>query len=792
LRLLSVILITLNFGFTFSFASQKNSTKRTKEVQIVTGKIVDIKVLGLKKVDPEAILGKLKLKVNDQFSADTESFIAKDIKTVFAMGLFDDISVEKEVLPQGIVLKYNITEKPSITEIVYEGNSDIKKEDLEEASGIKAFEIVNASKIQDAVEKLQKFYEEKGFFLAKIESRVEAIVPNESSRLVFNIVENEKVKVKKISFIGNKQLKDGFLKDRMAIREMGFFSGLSGSGAYKQDAFDRDVQLLKFLYFNEGFLQVRIDRPQVTVTPDKKSIYITFRIEEGQKYDVGDVDFSGDLLFTNSELSDSIEINKTKVFSYEIMQKDLQALQAKYGDLGYAYANVIPKTNIKEAERKVDITFEFDKGNKVYLGKINVIGNSKTRDKVVRRELKIFEGELYNETRRRDSVERVQRLGFFDEVNFKTSADPENPDIMNIDINVKERNTGQIQLGAGYSSSSGFNLNGSVKQTNFLGKGQNLGAGLNISGSESFYNLNFTDPYFNDTLWSVGYDLYQSYSPRTEYTEKKLGGAIRFGHPIAEDLNLFARYKLDRTDLDPVVVNGVEKTDRALFPIQTASGITSSITGTVEYDKRNDRFSPSKGIFASASLEYAGIGGQIKYTRSTNTFRYFKKLFWEVIWRNNINYSSIASNDGVSDPPFNELFLLGGPYSLRGYRFSTVGKTRFSDKLFNDADIVARYPNVDERREFANRPFGGTKQLIYQTELEFPVIAEAGIKGVFFYDVGQAEDQLSMNQFYSDVGFGFRWFSPIGPLRFEWGIPLRKYDKSPEPVSFEFSIGTPF
>jgi outer membrane protein insertion porin family len=296
-----------------------------------------------------------------------------------------------------------------------------------------------------------------------------------------------------------------------------------------------------------------------------------------------------------------------------------------------------------------------------------------------------------------------------------------------------------------------------------------------------------------DTRWSLGFDLYQSISNRYDYNEKKLGSAFRFGHPLGEHIFGSLRYKLERTRLDPIVdINGNDITDRVLFPLDTASGVTSSVTGILEYDRRNDRFSPSKGIYASTSLEYAGLGGDLKYNKGNATFRYFKKIFWEVVWRNNLSYSFIASQDSAKNPPFNELYLLGGPYSLRGYRYFRIGNTVFSNNLYNM--YLAPPYSYDSNRasQAAIRPFGGRKQALYQTEFEFPLIAEAGIKGVAFYDVGQAADELSSDNFYSDVGFGFRWFSPIGPLRFEWGFPMKRTDISPDPVVFDFSIGSPF
>lgn len=753
-------------------------------------RVQQIEIKGQRKIEKDAIEAKLKTKVGGAFSA---ALIKEDIQAIFKSGFFYDVQVSKETQGNQVRLTYTVVEKPSIAEVVYEGNVELKSDELVEASGIKAYEIVSTSKLRDGLDKLQKLYEDKGFFLAKIDLKIEDVVQGETVKVVYSIKENDKVKVKKITFLGNQKLKDGFLKSRMATNEGGFFSGLSGSGGFKQDAFDRDTQMLRYLYFNDGYVQVKIDRPQVYVTPDKKNIYITIRIDEGEQFDVGEIDFAGDILFPREELAAGIEINKKKIFSYEVLQKDLADLQAKYGDLGYAFANVIPRTRINEKERKVDVTFEFDKGNKVYFGQINVVGNSKTRDKVVRRELKIREGELYNETRRRQSLENIQRLGFFDEVNFKTSTPPEKPDQLNIDIVVKERNTGSIQLGAGYGSVTGFTLQGQVNQSNFLGKGQKLGAGLNVSRDGSYYNFNFTEPYFNDTEWSLGADIYQSISSRYDYNEKKLGGAFRFGHPVGEDLQASVRIKDETTVLDAVFDStGKEITDEDLFPLSTASGEARTITGILEFDQRNDRMSPTKGSYASASVEYAGLGGHLNYTKANTTFRYYHKVFWDVVWRNNLSFANIVSHDGKKNPPFNELYLLGGPYSLRGYRFFRIGKQVFSNKLYSDADVIAKYPNPEDRRRYATRPFGGTAQGLYQMEFEFPLIAEAGIKGVTFYDLGGADDGLRSTQLFDDVGFGFRWFSPIGPLRFEWGFPMRPTDASPDSVVFEFSIGAPF
>lgn len=771
----------------YSKKAERAATKAVEEEKSFKGVVIEkILVKGNRKIEADAIRNKLISKVGGVYNEDT---IRQDIQELFNLGFFYNVEVDKT---DGLktTLTYTVTEKPSIAEIEYKGHDELEETELKDAAGIKPYEILNMAKIREAQEKIEKLYEDKGFFLARVSSHVEPGKDPDTVKLIFDIIENDKVKVKRISFIGNKKMPSGKLKAGMATQEGGFFSFISGAGAYKQDAFDHDVQMLNYLYFNEGYVQVKIDRPQVYVTPDKKAIYITIRVEEGEQFKVGTVDFTGDLLFSRAELFETTHIQEQDLFRYQILQDDLKALQAKYGDLGYAYANPIPRTRIREADKEVDITFEIDKGYKVYFGKFNMVGDSKTRDKVIRREMRIVEGELYNETRKRESLENIKRLGYFEEVTFNNKTPKGRNDIMDIDVVVKERNTGTIQVGAGYSNFNGFVFNGQVNQTNFLGKGQSLGISIDLSKVQSLYKASFTEPYFMDSLWSVGGDIYRSQRALTEYTETKTGADVRIGHPLAPFLNGFIRYKLDKTQIDDAEPpNG----DPDLYPSSTANGLTSSATFTLEYDKRDDRFSPSKGVFTSLSLEYAGLGGDLAYTKGFATARYYHKLFWDVVWRNNLTYGFISSNKPGQAPPFNELFLLGGANSLRGFDWFTVGKRKKSNAILNSFCSTLPCTVGADAENAAMRPFGGTQELFYNLEFQFPLITEAGIKGVVFYDVGAAEDALDADLFRQDVGFGFRWFSPIGPLRFEWGFPLQRKEQYGEnPVNFEFAIGAPF
>lgn len=756
-----------------------------------------IKIVGNRKIEKDAIIEKLINKAGDPLSM---AAVKEEVQNLFKTGYFQDVEVSDApgAAKGSVILTYKVVERPSILSIEYKGNSEIDDDELGELTKLKPFAIIDYGKITKGVADIQKAYEEKGYYLAKVTYEV---IPaeNQTVKVVFNVEENTQVLVKRISFLGNTKVPSDDLKSKMQTQEGGLFSGLSGSGTYKQDAFEQDVQMLSYLYFNKGYVQAKVSRPEVTVTPDKKGIYISIRIEEGEQFHTGEVSFSGDLLFPTEELLETAKIDESDIFIYETVQSDIRDFTAKYGDLGYAYTNVIPKTFVRDQDRKVDIVYEFDKGSKVYFGTINVVGNSRTRDKVVRRELRVGEGELYNETRKRESLDNIRRLGFFENVEFNAKTPSGREDLMDIDIVVKERNTGSFQLGAGYSSFSGPIFNAQLNQTNFLGKGQNVGLQVDYSKLQKRYRLNFTEPYFMDTWWTLGFDVFRNDSNIPNlFREKVEGAAVRIGHPIyGRYLYGFLRYKLDNTEL--FMLPGQNATD--VMKPETATGVSSSVTASIEYDKRNDRFAPTKGIHTSASYEMAGLGGDLDYNKTDAFFRWYHNIFWNLVLRTNFTYGMVQApkDKGV---PFTKKYRLGGPYNMRGFDFYDIG-TRMRSPLrraYLTCTPLPGYPNLPRPNQcmspdgVGDRDYvviGGEQQALAMIELEFPLVKEAGIRGVFFYDVGAAADALVDTFFREDAGFGVRWFSPIGPLRFEWGFPLDRRTGE-EGSEFQFAIGAPF
>ncbi|NBX68746.1 MAG: outer membrane protein assembly factor BamA [Proteobacteria bacterium] len=747
-----------------------------------------VEVVGNRKIEAAAIKQKLHTQVGATLN---KQLVREDIRALFALGFFEDISVVQQDTEQGLKIVFKVKEKPTILKIDYEGLDAIEKDDLKDLVLVKEYELLNRQKLNESVEKIVQKYEEKGFYLADVRYEVTPMPNSTDVQVTFKAKENDKITVRKINIIGNKVIPTDELKAIMQTKEGGVFSWMTGSGSYREVVFERDIAALGFYYGTQGYVRARFGKPEVTVSPDKKWIYITFFVEEGLQYTVGNVDFSGELLFNRAELNENMELISGDTFNTEILRRDTLRLTEKYGDLGYAFANVVPQPIIHDDTRQVDITFDVDRGQRVYIGKIEVTSNTKTKDKVVRRELTIHEGELFNGTKKRESKENVTRLGYFDSVEFHQTTSKEDPNVVDIDIKVKERSTGQLVIGAGYSTGGvGFIANAQLSQNNFLGNGQVASFSAQIqTGTKLYeYSLSFQEPYYGATLWSAGGDLYQVrrnvavLEAVNSFEEIKTGSAVKLGHPVYNFMNMFLTYKFEHAYVRPSSI-----IDKTLYPKEDVNGYTSSVAGNLVYDKRDDRFDPRDGFFGSITSEYAGLGGDRYFLKSTATAKYFHPIIWDFVFRFHLTGSNIART-GSRRVPNNELYLMGGLFSLRGYDPFSIG-----------GDPVTLSNNPDDLSEEAKKAglagkkilIGGLNQVLMNAEIEFPLLKEARIRGVIFADVGNAFNDFSKitgPKLYANLGWGFRWFTPIGPLRFEFGYPMVNSGAS----KFFFTIGPPF
>jgi len=754
-------------------ASKKpQANARLSNMDALFGKTVaKIEFRGLSRIEKDAVQAKLVTKLQQPLSSESAR---GDIRAIFGMGFFEDIEILGEADGERVNLTYVLRERPVISNIRFDGNERIGTNDLKEVVKLREWAIFDANKAKEDAALIQKHYEEKGFYLAKVRFEVKSVKPGEVE-LIYRINDFDKVQIKKITFLNNRHYSDDQLKNILQeTREGGFMSFLSGSGSFKESAFKQDLQRLTYWYLDHGYVKFRYENPVVTVSEDKRWLFVSIYLDEGDQYKMGELEFGGDLLFTKDELRQELLLKQGEVFSISKRNFDIQRLTEKYQDLGYAFVNVVPKMNLQEDAKAVSMEYDFEKGSLVYFGEINVAGNTKTHDKVIRRELKIREGELYSGSKLRQSRENVERLGFFapGEVVFNTSSPKGNPDVLNIEISVKERSTGTITLGAGYGSIQGFFFTGTVAEINFLGRGQTLSLASQYSTDQNnkSFNLGFTDPYAFDSPWSLGYDLYYvgMQIPRKYFT-RKLGFDVRLGYPVADFVNAYITYKNEGLKATP--------TEGVLFdPVEAErdSGVLSSIVWSLVRDKRNNRYETTDGNYQSVSLETAGLGGTKKFVKWVLNNRYYARVVGDLVFRNSVETGQVYGLAGEQIPP-SERFYLGGPNNMKGFEQFSLGPTY--------VDVAG---NV--------RPKGGTFQAFALFELEYPLIREAGLKWALFYDIGNTWDTFPKGNDFTlrqDWGFGLRWFSPIGPLRFEWGFPIKARGGELSPV-FQFFIGPPF
>jgi outer membrane protein insertion porin family len=772
--------------------------------------VTELRVQGNRGIEKDAILGRVQTRVGKSLQAET---VRSDIQALFSMGYFNDIDVQAESASEGsgVIVTYVVRERPVIAAIEFDGNERLSSTDLAEVVKVKQWSILDFNKVQEDVALIQKHYEDKGFYLAKVSFAIrplsteslsplpplsaEAPEPGTSSEagqapkapagpaeqvaLIYKIQDYDKVQIKKITFLNNTRFSDEKLKSILAeTREGGLFSFMSGSGSFKESAFKTDLQRLTYWYLENGYVKFRYDNPIVTVSDDKRWLFITIRVDEGEAYRIGSYGFGGDLLFPTNELRKELTLTEGELFGISRRNADIQSLTEKYQDLGYAFTNVIPKMAFNDDARTVDIEYVFEKGNLVHFGEINVIGNTKTHDKVIRRELKIREGELYSGSLLRISRENVERLGYFQpgEVIFNTVSPKGKPDVLDVDISIKERSTGTITLGAGYGSVQGFFLTTQISEINTFGRGQTLtlaGQYARDNRAKSL-NLGFTEPFAFDTKWVLGGDLFYVFFPiPNKYDTRKWGANLRLGYLVADFTNLFFTYKNERiTVLSP---------DASNDPAEVAAdnGLLSSVVGSMVYDRRNNRFETTAGDFRSVSLEFAGLGGEKRFIKAVGNNRFYRRVVGDLVFRNSIEVGHIFNLANELVPP-SERFFLGGPNNMRGYNLFSVGPTRAVTRTGTGGASVT-----------VQEPLGGTSQFFALSELEYPLIREAGVKLVTFFDAGNAFTSLSRLALRTNYGVGFRWFSPIGPLRFEWGFPLNRRANESESV-FQFFIGPPF
>jgi outer membrane protein insertion porin family len=721
----------------------------------VDQRIAGIEFKGNRKIEANAILQVLKSTKGGLYS---ESDVAADIRAIFKMGYFQDVTADSADSPQGKIITFTVQERALVSEINIKGNKKIDTGDIEGVLTVKARQVLNPEKAKTDVERIRGLYHSKGYYNAEITDRIEKVT-DKDIRIVFNIVENEKLYVKKINFDGNRAFSEKELKNIMKTSEKGLFYFINDSGVLKEDELKQDVGKLNAFYLNSGFINAQVGEAEVT--HDQKGIYLKISITEGKQFKVGKIDIKGDALkLSKEQILEKLRINKKEYFDREAVMKDIDFLTQSCNDEGYAYAEVTPRTNPQENNQTVDVTYQISKGNKVYFNRISITGNTKTRDKVIRRQLALAEGDLYSSSSLKKSYEALNRLRYFEEVDFQTEKGTvENQ--TDVNIRIKEKPTGMFSIGAGYSALDNAVITGSVTQQNFLGKGQILSLKASIGGRSSQYDISFIEPWlFDIPLWSK-LDLWNYTRQYDTYNLATFGGGFSLGYPIWELISGSIGYRLTSD-----TVKDVTSTASTYVQKQIGTTITSAVGITLARDTTDDNIFPTKGSKNSIYMTHAGgfLQGDNSFTKYGIRTAWFFQLPVETVFGIYGQGGYLQGNQG-KDAPIYERYILGGINTIRGLR-----------------DVGPRDPATNDL-------LGGLTMMTYSAEYIFPLIKNAGMKGVAFYDIGNTWNSgYNFGDMRQTAGVGVRWYSPIGPLRLEYGFVLDR--KSDEPIGrFEFTMG---
>ena len=734
--------------------------------------IKDIRVEGIQRTEAGTVFSYLPVKVGDTMSDEKA---AAAIKALFATGFFKDVRLEID----GQVLVVVLEERPAIASLEFTGLKAFKPEDLKKSLrdvGLAESRIFDRAMVERAEQELKRQYLAQGHYSVQVTT---TITPLERNRVGVNFAVNEGdiAKIKQINIIGAGAIKESDLLDLMVLRTPGWLTWYTKNDQYSKQKLSGDLETLRSHYLDRGYLEFNIESTQVSISPDKQDIYITINLTEGEKYTVSSVKLAGQLLLPEAELTKLVQVKPGEVFSREKMTETTKAISERLGNDGYAFANVNAAPELDKEKRQVAFTVFIDPGRRVYVRRINVTGNTRTRDEVVRREMRQAESGWYDGEKINKSRTRVDRLGYFEEVTVETPPVAGTTDQVDMEVKVKEKPTGNILLGAGFSSAEKFTVSGSVQQQNLFGSGKHVGVQVSTSESNKIYSLSHTDPYFTVDGISQGFDVYYRKTDTSTlavgaFGSKSAGIGGRWGFPIAEDdyLNLGLSY--DHTTLQLDVNSPVRYQDYVTR--FGATGDTLLATVGWQKDGRDSLLVTTKGVYRRAVLELSLPGSTATYARATYQHQHFFPLTRKMTLALN-GEVGLAKSYGNKDLPFFKNFYAGGIGSVRGFDSSSLGPR----------DVAT------------NEALGGDTRLIGNAELLFPVPGMGQDKSMrlsVFADAGNVwgyDTKFSTGSLRYSAGVALAWNSPMGPLKFSFANP---FNKKPEDKvqRLQFQMGSVF
>ncbi len=732
--------------------------------------VKDIRVEGIQRTEAGTVFSYLPVKVGDMLNNEKA---AQSIKTLFATGFFKDVRIEVE----GNVMVVVVQERPAIAKINFVGLKEFDNAVIVKAlkeAGIAEGRIFDRAQLEKSEQELKRQYLTRGKYAVAITTTVTPLERNRVG-INFNIEEGAAARIKQINIVGAKAFKEKELVGLMELTTPGLLTWYTKNDQYSRQKLSADLEKMKSFYMNRGYLEFNVESTQVSISPDKQDVFITANVSEGERYQVSSVKIAGDFSVPEDDLRALVSLKPGDVFSRERLNGTTKAISERLGKEGYAFANVNAAPEVDKEKRQVAFTIFIDPGKRVYVRRLNVSGNTKTRDEVIRREMRQMEGGWYDADRVTASKTRLDRLGFFSEVAVETPAVQGTSDQIDVNMNVVEKPTGNLMLGLGFSSTEGIVVSGSIAQNNFMGSGNNVGIQVNTSKINTVYSFSYTNPYFTKDGVSQGFDVYHRKldSTRTAvspYKTQSTGAGLRFGFPISEKQSLTFGAGIDLTEIETFENSAQRYKDFATtYP---GANLTLPLSVNWVSDGKDSFLFPTAGRFQKAGLEVAIPGGDLTFYRATYQVQQYFPLSkaFTLMLNGDLGYADGYGETNVL--PFYKNFYAGGVNTVRGYKAGSLGP-----RDANDAST------------------GGTRRIVGNAEVLWGVPGmEKSLRMGVFFDAGQvfAQNQnISVSDLRYSTGISAAWISPVGPLKFSFGQALNKQDGD-KAESFQFQLGNTF
>ena len=729
------------------------------------GTIEAVRVEGTQRIEPETVRSYMRINPGEPFDPIK---IDGSLKSIFATGLFADVTLRRD----GNTLVVIVVENPIINRIAFEGNIRLDNETLTAETRLRPRVVFTRTKVQSDVRRLVELYRRSGRFAATVEPKV---IPLEQNRvdLVFEINEGPVTGIQSVNFVGNRAFSDGRLRGEITTTESAFWRIFTTSDTYDPDRLTFDRELLRRFYLSEGYADFRVLSAVAELTPEREGFIVTFTIEEGERYRFGAVELTTTLRNLDPEqLRGQLETVSGDWYDASAIEESIANMTDSAGNLGFAFVDIRPRVERDRENLTIALTYDIQEGPKVFVERIDIQGNVRTLDRVIRREFRLVEGDAFNSAKLRRSRQRIRNLGFFKTVEV-ANAEGSSSDKTVVTVDVEEQSTGDLTFGAGFSTTDGPVGSISLRERNFLGRGQDVRLGFTLAGERTQLDFSYTEPFFLDRDLAAGVDLFRVVTDQDEssFELERIGGTLRTGYDVVENLRQVWRYTLQQQTISDVDANA-----SVLVKDDEGTRIESSIGQTLTFDNRDSRFDPREGYIASGTLKLAGLGGDVRHLRSALGGGYYYSLLddFTVGLRGEVgNVFGLGQDTRVSDR-----FFKGGANSLRGFEFGGIGPR---DRTTNDS-------------------VGGKLFYTGTVELSFPVGLpdDVNIRGRVFSDVGSLWDFDGLGTDIEDsssprmsVGTGISWVSPFGPFIIDFGVPVVK-ESFDETEIFHFSLGTRF